>query len=146
MTARLYEQYRHRIYGFVRKRVRTRELAEDIVQDVFVAYWTQSPEVDDPLRYLCGIAKQLIANRARRQHTVGTLIDDPLIEPSPLRTEIVDLMEILTSRERSAIWLGYIEGCNSTEVGCKLGITATAARKLTERALKKLRHLTCCVD
>jgi RNA polymerase sigma factor (sigma-70 family) len=135
MTSQLYDQYRDRIFRFVLPYVTCPATAEDIVQETFIVYMTQKVAVDAPLKYLCGVARNL-ANRQRRR-----ALEPLTMEPeshSVIDTPCTELLASLPEHAREAVWLAYVENRSSKEIGKRLGITASAARKLTERYLKKL--------
>ncbi len=137
MTSQLYDQYRDRIFRFILPHVADPATAEDIVQETFIIYMTQDNAVDDPLKYLCGVARHL-ANRQRRR-----ALEPLTMEPESravMDTPCTELLATLPAYAREAVWLVYVENRSSKEIGKRLGITASAARKLTERYLKKLRR------
>jgi RNA polymerase primary sigma factor len=61
-----------------------------------------------------------------------------------LRTEVEDVLESLTPRERRVLQLrfGFIDGSQRTleEVGTRFGVTREGIRQIEVKALRKLRH------
>ena len=78
-----------------------------------------------------------------------------LIEPSVLdelvaqedkvaiETEIKNLLEILTDRQKEAVYLRFIQELEYEEVANLLDMTAPAVRKLISRAIKRMRDENC---
>src|SRR5690242_18394428 len=65
----LFHQYRNRLYAFIFGIVRSREMAEDVVQDVFLKIWIRREElaaVDNFKAYLFRISQNHAINHLRR--------------------------------------------------------------------------------
>ena len=56
-----------------------------------------------------------------------------------LETEIKTLLEILTDRQREAVYLRFIQEMEYEDVADLLDMTAPAVRKLISRAIKRMR-------
>ncbi len=116
-----------------------RAVAEEIVQDAFIAVSRSESEILDPLRYL----RTAVVNRSRswgRHQQVAKahrpLPPDPvLIEPD----ELWDVLGLLEPRRRAAIVLRYYQGMTHADIAEILGCRPATVRTSIHRGLKQLR-------
>jgi len=146
-----------RLCNFAHRYVDSRDVAEDIVQDVFARLWRQHDAFDvrDPLPYLY----QAVRNRAvtyRRQRVVRdrwreqqTLRDDDRQEPDTASAvEVADLAEAvrraidaLPERCRLVFTMSREQDLTYAEIARALGISVKTVETQMGRALKALRTL-----
>ncbi len=115
-----------------------RAVAEEIVQESFIAVSRSWEGVRDPLRYL----RTTVVNRSRswgrRQQVAKAhrpLLPDPvLIEPD----ELWDVLGRLEPRRRAAIVLRYYQGMAHAEIAEMLGCRPATVRTSIHRGLKQL--------
>ena len=60
-------------------------------------------------------------------------------DKAAIETEIKNLLEILTDRQKEAVYLRFIQELEYEEVANLLDMTAPAVRKLISRAIKRMR-------
>jgi RNA polymerase sigma-70 factor, ECF subfamily len=143
--------------GAVRRYVRRRwdaQSTDDVVADVFVVAWRRLSEVPaDPLPWLLGVARRVMANRRR-----GTARDRALLArirsqrlPAPASTveatsegrgAVGEALAALSERDREVLLLVAWEGLAPARAARVLGIGANTfsvrlyrARRRFERAL-----------
>ena len=130
----------------------TKEDIEETVSDIFIRFWRTVEGVDlsrGSIRaYICVLAKSIAlrkrAQLAGRLETEGGDMPDtaeasPGISPEE-KSEMIDALSLLPEEERSLILMKYYFGLSHKEIGKALHISAKAAQKRTERALKKLKE------
>ena len=69
-------------------------------------------------------------------------VDSPLEEES-LRSDIDDVLQILTPREREIVRMSFGLGCKEKsleEIGDELGLTRERVRQLKEKAIRRISH------
>jgi len=149
--ADLYEENFERVYAFVIRRVRNREVAEDVTSDVFHRALAGLPKFDwrgIPFRaWLIRIAANLIADQWKRIAREGLPEgDDPPEPPSAIDLEEVEhrarlfrLVERLPADQRQVLQLRFTEGRNIAEIAQSLGRSEGAIKQLQFRGLQKLR-------
>ena len=68
--ADLYQQYSHRVFGFICRLVESRALAEDITHDVFLSLLERPGHYDaeksSPITFLCRVARCLVIDNWRK--------------------------------------------------------------------------------
>jgi len=128
--------------------VRDRALAEDLLQETFVAAFNargKAASVENVDAWLFGIARHRALASLRRtrrmRRAVGRLWerrDDPPAAPDPAG-EVIDVLDrVLSPDDRSLVVLRYVHDLDSTELAALTGRSAVAIRKRLERACARL--------
>jgi len=92
-------------------------------------------------RYLYRIAQRLLADRARarRRQAPEPLDDEPATNDPPPPDEGVDrAFRQLKSRDRTLLWLAYVEEFSHREIARTLGLVPGSVRVLLFRARRRL--------
>ena len=147
----LYERHFNRVYAFVVRRVRDRDVAEDVTSDVFHKALAALPHYEFrgvPFgAWLIRIAANPLHDRARRpgdEPLVGEVggsepaIDDDLDEIERLAA-VFRLVDQLPADQRAVIVERYVEERSIREVAAHLKKTEGAVKQLQLRALQTLR-------
>lgn len=133
--------------------VRSREMAQDIVQDAFVRYLRKPLDYGEPKQraaWLFKVTHNLCIDRIKRESKRGEIhrkVDHPGVESLPI-TEILSadrwkrLEELLVSvskDQRTVIVLFFQEGLAYKEISKITGFSMSNVGMLLHRGLKKLR-------
>jgi RNA polymerase sigma-70 factor, ECF subfamily len=154
---RLYLRYYAPLLNFVLRYVHEMAIAEEIVQDVFLAIWAGRAEWSPSYgldAYLFGAVRNRALNVGRAagsaQRGVPDLVraltpDQSLADAEILAGErelaVRAAVEMLPSRAREAVTLRWLHGLSHANVASVLGVSEEAARKLVARAANQLRML-----
>lgn len=115
--------------------------AEEVVQDAFMAIASRLGSIDNAGGYL----RTTVVNGARKRlarRRVHDVFDERLRERGATSPDyLVDLVEELPERERSAVVLRYYAGWNATEIGEVLECPAGTVRSMLHRSLGQLREM-----
>lgn len=136
--AALFENNASKLLGVALRIVRRRDLAEEVIQDSFVAIWQSASRFDPARGSARGWLTTIVRNRALNVVRDGARID--LLEPEALaeigdrRSDAVDAYDslpasdalrrclgLLDERKREAILLAYVSGMSHGEVAGRLG-------------------------
>jgi RNA polymerase sigma factor (sigma-70 family) len=136
--------------------LRDRARSEEIAQEAFLIAWQKLPMLAEPPvlpGWLCGIARNLALNAARRRRE--TAVDrEPASETNPL-TEMLDresemiaerALATLSERDREVVVLYYRGEGTLDDVAAALGVAPAAVRKRLERARTRLRDTIRSVE
>ena len=141
--------------GAVRRYVRRRwdaQSADDVVADVFVVAWRRLDEVpDDPLPWLLGVARRVLANRRRgtaREHALLARLRferlgvPPFIaRDAPERgARVWRALSALSERDREVLLLVAWEGLAPHRAARVLGIGANTFAVRMYRARRRFRR------
>jgi RNA polymerase sigma-70 factor (ECF subfamily) len=155
----LYGRYYSRIFAFAYRRLRSRELAEDVTSDVFMKALDALPRFTwqgvSVSAWLYRIANNRITDHFRRKGQSGkgvlaiddvkTLVDErPLPEDRILaalrRAEVEEAIARLSEQDQLVITLIFYEELSSSEVGSVMGISTNLVYVRLHRALKRMRR------
>jgi RNA polymerase sigma factor (sigma-70 family) len=117
------------------------DVAEDLVQDVFVRVADRLVQIDYPPTYL----RAAVVNAARSRHRRNTRPTRlPMRTEAQPPSELVELHDVLLAlpvRQRTALVLRYVTGLTDGEIAKILGCTETTVRSLVHRGLASLRRV-----
>jgi RNA polymerase sigma-70 factor, ECF subfamily len=140
--SRLYTQMAPGLHGYLARISGDATLADDLLQETFVRLLQANAGRlnDSHLRsYLYRTATNLVRDRWRalkREHPVE-ISSEPSAAPSTLDLDVHRLFAKLTLRERSLLWLAYVERCDHREIAERLGLSVLSVRVSLFRARKR---------
>jgi RNA polymerase sigma-70 factor (ECF subfamily) len=143
-----FEQLFHAHYWAVRGYVLRRSPAaavDDVVAETFLVAWRRLDDIgEDPLPWLLGVGRRVMANQHRadrRRGALATRLRDlfpgpaPEWEPPPaMRDDLAVAMARLSPQEREALLLVAWEGLEPARAARAAGCTAAAFRTRLHRA------------
>lgn len=150
--AKLYEAYCDPLYQFVVKYLKSKELSNDIIQEVFIRIWENRNElhtIDSFKAYLFTIARNLTLNFlkkaskensvkaeiARSYKTVASVAEDRLLSDQ-YKQFIEEVLQSLPPQTRTVFRLCREEEKSYDEVASCLGISRNAVKKHIVRSHK----------
>jgi len=153
-----WQAHRDELYRFVLNRVRDKEAAEDIVQEVLVKAYTRQGTLKEPSKlrpWLYQITRNAMVDYYRLQKPSEAVSDDLIhgdMEEDANRAQrelarcLVPLLDELSDPYRHALRLAEFEGATQREVASELGLSLSGAKSRVQRARKMLRGvlLKCC--
>jgi len=154
-------ELRRDVVAFVARRVRSREDAEDIAQEVMLRAAQHGGEIVDVRAWVHRVAANAITDHyrraARRELPVGEAADVP--EPAPAETDSIEaaprrdlaaclprLVARLPAPYRQAIELTELGGVSQVEAAASVGLSVSGMKARVQRARGQLRDrlLACC--
>jgi RNA polymerase sigma-70 factor, ECF subfamily len=148
-----------RLRRFIAARIRNRDDAEDVLQDVFVKIHDQLPRLEDSTRLLAWVYKitrNAITDYYRRRGRspeLTTEYPEDLAAADPekdLTDEVVawllPVIDTLPPKYRDAMRLSEVQGLTQQETAERLGISLSGAKSRVQRGRERLRAalLDCC--
>ena len=133
------------------------EVVKDAIQDIFVKFYINKKQLRDVVNlkyYLFRMIKNRLLDiykSVAKENPLETSELPFLIEPSILDCMIAEeekedveqrvgeLLNVLTDRQKEAVYLRFIQEMEYEEVANLLDMTAPAVRKLISRAIKRMR-------
>lgn len=139
----IFARYRAPLYGFFRRRLASRERAEDLTQDAFLAVIRGSERYEPraPLRsYLFGIAwKLLLAERRKGARTVDVEAEASATAAPDEALWVRQALTRLDAGEREVLLLREYDQLSYTEIAALLRIPVNTARSRLFRARMALK-------
>lgn len=150
-----YDQYGGELHSYVFKALRDHQLAEDVVQEVFVRAWRSSfePGRGSLRTWLFSIARNAVTDALRHRaiRRTDTLDewksespDEPRTELDPMdqlleRIQLEEALARLSPEHRQAVVRVYFGGQTCAELGKELGISASTMRSRLYYGVRTLR-------
>ncbi len=141
--------------GFAVRVLRDRALAEDAVQEAFLAAWQQAgsyrPERAKPASWLLTFVHRRAVDHVRRQQrrsadpleleTLSELAtEDTEVTGMPTRAWIREGLDRLPAPDREVLELAYFAGLTQPEIAERLGTPLGTIKSRTSTALQRLNH------
>lgn len=154
----LYREAAPALLGCLMHILRRRDLAEDVLQEVFVAVWQRADRFDE-LRgradaWLYSIARYKAIDELRRRRSAGGVHDelddqtaapdsaraDTGIEFSALESTLNSCLELLGATQRRCVTLAFVEGCSHDEIARRVESPLGTVKSWVRRGLASLRE------
>jgi RNA polymerase sigma-70 factor (ECF subfamily) len=140
------------VYRFVRRRSASREDAEDVTQEVFVAAAaalarSRLDAEAPPLAWLYTVARRRLVDRLRAAPPEsaaldpGALADEGHAYGPTLLEALVDGVRSLDEGQRRVVVMKVFEGRSFAEIAAEVGASEEACRMRFSRGLARLRSL-----
>ncbi|HYS56384.1 MAG TPA: sigma-70 family RNA polymerase sigma factor [Thermoanaerobaculia bacterium] len=156
-----YDRYAPVVYGLLIRILRDPGDAQEILQETFLAAWTDARKFDpargSELAWLIAMARSRGIDRlrarqrrgqreeeARREISiVGSNVDSAGSDPvafREIRVAVRSALQELPEAQRSALELAYFDGLSQSEIATRLGEPLGTIKTRTNLAMKKLRE------
>lgn len=154
-----YDEHRSTVFRYVRFRVATREVAEDVTSEVFLKALRSFERYDSsrasPRTWLLRIARNAVTDHLRALRRRGSLhvsldrvpdlvSDSPTQEERVLKQEriqrLLNANQTLRAADQEILSLRYGGGLSNGEIAETLGISHNAVAVRLHRALKRLKR------
>ena len=151
----LYFRYRNKLFNIAYNRLKSKEVCEELVQDLFADLWQKRLEVQirsNLSSYLCTSVKYAVIDHIRSQKNKERYISEILMAsesalPSPeerftneeLNYHLNKSIQALPEKCREVFVLSRFENNSVREIAEKLNISPDTAKYHISTALKKLR-------
>jgi len=149
---KLFAESRQALTSYIRRFVRSRETAKEIVQEAFLRTYRQGESVTTLRAFLFSTARNLAANEYRHQRTVERDVQANLeeyrandecesLESGLIRDErnrlVQEAIDRLPPQCRAAFTLRIFHECSYKEVAERLGISVKTVEKHISRAIRE---------
>lgn len=152
----LYNRYSKRVYRFACSILKTKEDAENIVQDVFLIFWDNRDKIEKGSsikNYIFTVTHNSIISLFRRKTKEANYIEylrslqeteqDPEetgLEYDELQKKLVEIIDQLPDRQKEVLLLSKIEGLTYKDIAERLKISTNTIENHMSRALRNLRR------
>lgn len=154
----LYNNYSKAVFSVIVKIVNSREIAEELIQDVFLKVWNNIATYDTSkgrlYTWLIGIARNLAIDTLRSKDykknsykSLDYINDVSYNEPGEDDHKAIELagmdkyLEKLKEEQRVLIELSYFQGLTQKEISEQLGISLGTVKTRIRSAMMRLREL-----
>jgi RNA polymerase sigma-70 factor (ECF subfamily) len=152
----IYLEFDAKLRNFIFGRVSDRDVAEDILQDVYLKIHGNIDSVQDSEKlesWIYQITRHAIVDYYRRARNEEELPESlpALQEEEPdavadLSSSVHEMLNAIPEKYRQALMLTEIQGLTQAEMADRLGLTLSGAKSRVQRAREKLKeaYLECC--
>ncbi len=154
----LWQEFSRRLLQFIRRRVPDDDIAEDMLQDVFVRIHAHLGTLRDRGKlesWIYQITRNAIVDYYRERRTAVELTEalaegedtsDERSAEAELAASLREMVEALPEPYRQALLLSQYGGLSQKELAERLGISFSGAKSRVQRARQKIRDelLLCC--
>jgi RNA polymerase sigma factor (sigma-70 family) len=145
----LYEQHSRALWYYLLKILGDAALADDVFQETFCRMWRVKPKGLHPAQekaYLYRIGTRIMIDLKRKDKRTAKYFitrdiedetDTPAIE-TPFEGDLKPYFEMLSAKERSLLWLAYVEEYNHRDIAKIAGIKENTVKVMLFRAKRKL--------
>lgn len=157
-TEKIWEQFYNILKRFVLKQVLHEDVAEDILQDVFIKIHSHINTLKDENKlqsWIFQITRNTIADYYRSlkseeglSNTIEVTEDSSNEDANEIDQCVETLLDYLPENYRKALYLTEYQGLTQKQLAKKFKITLSGAKSRVQRARKKLKNmlLECCHD
>jgi RNA polymerase sigma-70 factor (ECF subfamily) len=154
-TEQAWAEFRDGLRGFLLRRVGDPDVADDLLQEVFIKVHTQLATLRDPGRlqpWMYRVARNAVADHFRARRDAAPL-SDALPAPERERDAVAELapciralVKRLPAPDREALELTDLGDLSQIELARRLGISPSGAKSRVQRARSRLKEavLACC--
>ncbi|MGE0697995.1 MAG: sigma-70 family RNA polymerase sigma factor [Hyphomicrobiaceae bacterium] len=153
----LYNRTSGKIYGIILRIVRRRDLADEIMQELYVKIWERAGDFDparaSAIAWMAAIARNRALDEVRRKSIVeaGAPLEeagDPVDTARPVLEllEVADdwarlshCLEALEANRQQIVRLAYLDGCSREELAQRFGAPVATIKTWLHRSLKQLK-------
>ena len=156
--ASLYDRYRLILFGLLMRILRSREEAEDVLQEVFLQVWRRASDFDPqrgrPFTWLVTLARSRAIDRLRqlgsRERVASSVIEfagEGMVDAaentfrSEQRQLVAAALTELSEEQRRALTLAYFEGLTQAEIAERLRSPLGTVKTRMRTGMIKLREL-----
>lgn len=150
----LYERYWYRVFALAYRKLKSRETAEELVQELFTTFWHKRgqqaiTQVEDYLMVAINhrVLSYIRANRVRAHYadycrnltTDATHETEETLAASDLSAAFMRGVELLPNKSREVFRLSRLEHQSVEEIAARLDVTPKAVEYHLTKSLKRLR-------
>lgn len=151
----LYEQYSNRIYKLSLRYLKSPQLAQEIVQDVFLKLWFERKNMkpEKPVEaWLITVTKNKLINQFRKlanEWNTGSHVDNERgtdkgeaaikLMNSEFEQQLHSMISQLPQMQKTVLHFAKEDGMSYSEIGSRLNISPLTVKTHMARALDKIR-------
>ena len=141
-----YYRYYPKLFRFIWTRTGSKELAEDLIHDIFYKIWNHSDKIDihtSVKAYLYRTAYNQILNYRRKTKQLQEIqieYEEKYFEDPDLKIALENALKHLPEKMRTVFILSRIEGLKYSEIAESCNIAVKTVETRMSEALKRLRE------
>jgi RNA polymerase sigma-70 factor (ECF subfamily) len=154
--ARLFNAYRDKLFAFIYRMTGSKEIAEDIVQDVFLKIWIQREKLigidnfnaflfrmsqNHAINHIRRMAKEtLVLTQTHRQINRSSPAVDEQVDFNNIQKSLAEIVANLPPRQKAVYQLGREQHLKQEEIAHQLSISVSTVKNHMTQALHAVRE------
>ncbi|TVR14696.1 MAG: sigma-70 family RNA polymerase sigma factor [Balneolaceae bacterium] len=165
---KLYHTYKNLLFGLIITILKSREEAEDCLQDVFTQAWEKADKFDaekgNVYSFLVTMARNKAIDRTRSRAFKDTLKEDHMISDFTLTPEsegknphenlelherankLKNALKKLSDKEQQVLYVAYYNGLSQSEISEKMDIPLGTVKYRMRQGMLKLKDMLISED
>lgn len=145
----LYERYAGRVYFYLNKRLKDKNLVDEVFQEAFYKFTRSRYKYNSKYKFspwLFSIVHNALIDSVRKVNSnkcdLGIEVDNIIIQDnheSVVEPDIEQLFSSLSEREKEIIKLRYVNDLSFEKIAVRTGHLASNIRQIISRSIKKLK-------
>ncbi|MBL1409463.1 RNA polymerase sigma factor [Sphingobacterium faecale] len=150
----LYDHYWASLYSYAYNRLRSKELSQDIVQEVFMDMWRrrETLQIDNLSAYLHTAVRFLTYKELKKlpldhsyylefeEYLVSYIYADTAVQEKEYQQLLASWIELLPEKRRKIFLLHYLDGLSTETIANDLGISRKTVQNQLQRAKTELHE------
>ncbi len=146
-----------KLYGIVLRILRRRELADEVMQDVYLSIWQRARDFDadraSPVTWMATIARNRAIDVVRKRSEAPALTASPdlpdMPDGSPIASELMEhredyarllkCLDALSPERQQVVKLAYLDGLSREELALRFGHPVATIKTWLHRSCKQLK-------
>jgi RNA polymerase sigma factor (sigma-70 family) len=142
----LYQRHSGLVYGYLRKRLPSKQAANDVFQAAFLKLHRSKDQFNSSFSFLpwmfTVVRTTLLDWQKSQKQTASALpLPEELASPPPEEQVTLPDLSALPGRQRAAMEMRYTGDLSFEEIATRLNTTPGNARQIVSRALKSLKSI-----
>lgn len=144
----LYRRHSSKVYGFLKKRLKASDLADDVFQATFLKFHRSRGQFEPSFSFtswLFTVCRSVMFDTLRKRRLEPLLAEMAEAEDPGVSTEETSQprlpLEGLPKAQREAIEMRYLEELNYEQIAGRLNTSSGNVRQLVSRGVRQLRGL-----
>lgn len=147
----LYDRHSGKIFGYLKSRTRSEQLASDMIQEVFIKIHKSKHlynHLFPTLPWLFSITNSVMIDGLRRESRKKEIFNQdpdqyafPAESDSESRSALMPLLQELPEHQQVALQMRYIDEKTFEEISERLNTSPTNVRQLISRGVKQLKKI-----
>lgn len=145
-----WSQFEAELRGFLVRRLRDPDIAEDLLHDTFVKALAEGAgfcDLQNPRAWLYRVTRNGLIDHLRQQHQVVEELPEELPQQEPIQAAVDDLtnclpraLNELSTEDAEAIRLCDLDGMTQADYAQAMGISLPGAKSRVQRARRRLKQ------
>jgi RNA polymerase sigma-70 factor (ECF subfamily) len=154
--SKLYDRFSPALFGLIQKWIKDKEVAENLLQDVFIKAW-RSRELYNAAKgrlftWLYRITRNICIDHLRSKAHRNSMVAIPEDNLAGIKTSFIEnsllpdtiglrkLVDVLRREEREVLELMYFKGLTQRQIGEVMDIPLGTVKTRMNKAIKELRY------